>query len=132
MTSNLHILAEVCAKETLISLKLDIQKETSQSNHISKEYDQTINITLQQCAHVVDIPQPKQFTQTKIQPTIKKKQHRKRYSKAHLNILNQFFANNPFPSLSERETLALQLNTTVRRIQIWFQNRRSLLKKKNK
>lgn len=61
-----------------------------------------------------------------------KKQYRKRYSREESDILNYFFANNEFPSKKEREILASELNTTSRRIQVWFQNKRAKCRRKIK
>ena len=53
---------------------------------------------------------------------------RRRFSPVECELLWSFFCEDPYPRSEQREKLARKLNTTPRRVQIWFQNAR---RKKN-
>ncbi|MDP2439511.1 MAG: homeobox domain-containing protein [archaeon] len=54
---------------------------------------------------------------------------RQRSSPAQLNILEEQFLINPMPSHMARVELALRLNMTPRRVQVWFQNKRAKVRR---
>jgi hypothetical protein len=56
---------------------------------------------------------------------------RKRVTTMQLQVLNEEFKNNPFPSIEQRTKLSGILNISVRSIQIWFQNKRQSVRSFN-
>jgi hypothetical protein len=54
---------------------------------------------------------------------------RQRSSPEQLQILEDHFIHNPMPSHLTRIELAVRLNMTPRRIQVWFQNKRAKLRR---
>ncbi|CAO3698473.1 unnamed protein product [Rhizopus stolonifer] len=56
---------------------------------------------------------------------------RKRFGNSQVIILENTFLENDHPSREIKDKLAKQFNTTTRRIQIWFQNRRAKNKKRS-
>ncbi|KAF5348004.1 hypothetical protein D9758_010018 [Tetrapyrgos nigripes] len=69
---------------------------------------------------------PNSPTTSEQEPTIKKK--RKRADAVQLKILNETYARTAFPSTDERQALAKQLDMSTRSVQIWFQNKRQLMR----
>ncbi|CCD23363.1 Pho2p NDAI_0B03290 [Naumovozyma dairenensis CBS 421] len=57
------------------------------------------------------------------------KTKRKRAKGETLNILKQYFDQNPIPSLQERKNISKLTNMPEKNVRIWFQNRRAKLKK---
>lgn len=53
------------------------------------------------------------------------KRRRQRYSEDARAVLENFFRYNPYPSPSERRSLAIRLNTTESSILYWFGHRRA-------
>ncbi|KXN66083.1 PAX37B protein, partial [Conidiobolus coronatus NRRL 28638] len=53
---------------------------------------------------------------------------RKRLTPQQLQVLNYVFSQNPFPSIEERLYLSERLWISARSIQIWFQNKRQIVK----
>lgn len=68
----------------------------------------------------------KPFIQYTHPPLVKAK--RKRAAPWQLDLLKKAFAVNPFPSASERITIATSSAMTERAVQIWFQNSRQAIK----
>ncbi|KXN66078.1 homeobox-domain-containing protein [Conidiobolus coronatus NRRL 28638] len=56
---------------------------------------------------------------------------RKRVTTMQLQVLNEEFRNNPFPSIEQRTKLSSILNISARSIQIWFQNKRQSVRSFN-
>merc|ERR1712071_181 len=54
---------------------------------------------------------------------------RKRTSKQQKEVLEHVFTQTPKPDTLTRKSLGVQLNMTVREVQVWFQNRRAKVKK---
>ncbi|KAI8067970.1 hypothetical protein BC940DRAFT_319078 [Gongronella butleri] len=52
-------------------------------------------------------------------------QHRQRFPAKHIAILQKAYAESANPSQMKKHELSVKLGTTRRRIQVWFQNRRS-------
>lgn len=67
--------------------------------------------------------------QAKSDPAFPFRKKRQRSSPAQLNILEEEFLCNPMPSHMARVELALRLNMTPRRIQVWFQNKRAKVRR---
>jgi ankyrin repeat protein len=65
-----------------------------------------------------------------IQP-LKSKAKRERASWQQKLILEKIFDSNQYPDLTVRTQLSDQLDMSPRKIQIWFQNRRTKAKQKN-
>ncbi|KAJ7891026.1 hypothetical protein B0H13DRAFT_1626084 [Mycena leptocephala] len=63
------------------------------------------------------------------EPAVKKKL--KRADAAQLRVLNEAYAQTAFPSTEERLALAKALDMSPRSVQIWFQNKRQLMRQKN-
>ncbi|KAJ9048626.1 hypothetical protein DSO57_1033088 [Entomophthora muscae] len=61
-------------------------------------------------------------------PEAPQRQSRWKANTHQLNVLNQVFINNPFPSKDTRLLLSTSLKMHPRTLQIWFQNRRQTLK----
>jgi hypothetical protein len=57
---------------------------------------------------------------------------RKRINQTQLNLLEAAYVDDPMPSRRTKEKLAAQLGLPIKRIQIWFQNRRAKQKKGKK
>ncbi|KAJ3518520.1 hypothetical protein NMY22_g13631 [Coprinellus aureogranulatus] len=55
------------------------------------------------------------------------KQKRKNRTFEEVEQLETLFAKTEYPSVAEKEALALQLSLTARQVQVWFQNRRAAL-----
>jgi hypothetical protein len=53
---------------------------------------------------------------------------RKRVNTMQLQILNEQFKKNPFPSIEQRSKLSEMLNISAKSIQIWFQNKRQTIR----
>ena len=64
------------------------------------------------------------------QPVDHHKKKRRRTTEDQLRILNSFFEHTPLPSAQQREELALQTGMNPRSVQVWFQNKRQTMKKK--
>ncbi|KAH9249241.1 hypothetical protein BASA81_013029 [Batrachochytrium salamandrivorans] len=67
------------------------------------------------------------FSEEGVLQTLRKK--RRRITDSQLQILNSAFADNPFPSLAEREQLAGQTGMSIRMLQVWFQNKRQTMRR---
>jgi len=67
--------------------------------------------------------------QAKSDPAFPFRKKRQRSSPAQLNVLEEHFLLNPMPSHISRVELALRLNMTPRRIQVWFQNKRAKVRR---
>lgn len=59
-------------------------------------------------------------------------QSRHHYTQDELQVLRRSFAGNPKPSRAVKEQLAEELDLSIDKINIWFQNRRSEEKRKQK
>lgn len=59
------------------------------------------------------------------------KKRRRRTSQRELEILENHFKINTLPSYTQREQLARDTGMTPRSVQVWFQNKRQSLKKRN-
>lgn len=59
-------------------------------------------------------------------------QSRHHYTQDELQVLRRSFAINPKPSRAVKEQLAEELDLSIDKINIWFQNRRSEEKRKQK
>ncbi|KAH8927861.1 hypothetical protein BT69DRAFT_1316673 [Atractiella rhizophila] len=59
------------------------------------------------------------------------KAKRRRTTHKEANVLEGFFRLNPAPTFEEREEIARVMNMTERKIQVWFQNRRTRERKIN-
>lgn len=55
---------------------------------------------------------------------------RTHYSSSQLHTLIKAFMSNPYPGIDSREQLAKEIGVSESRIQIWFQNRRSIQRKR--
>ena len=69
------------------------------------------------------------FQPKKQDPSFPYRRKRQRSSPSQLGILEEHFLLNPTPSHAVRVELALRLNMTPRRIQIWFQNKRAKVRR---
>ncbi|KAI0756831.1 hypothetical protein C8Q80DRAFT_1092969 [Daedaleopsis nitida] len=58
--------------------------------------------------------------------------HRRPFNQGAIPILEQTFSRNPFPTRLEKYDLAFQCDMEYRQIHVWFQNRRSRLRKDGK
>lgn len=67
--------------------------------------------------------------QAKSDPAFPFRKKRQRSSPAQLNVLEEHFLINPMPSHISRVELALRLNMTPRRVQVWFQNKRAKVRR---
>eukprot|EP00027_Filamoeba_sp_ATCC50430_P019005 CAMPEP_0168567252 /NCGR_PEP_ID=MMETSP0413-20121227/14901_1 /TAXON_ID=136452 /ORGANISM="Filamoeba nolandi, Strain NC-AS-23-1" /LENGTH=503 /DNA_ID=CAMNT_0008599421 /DNA_START=207 /DNA_END=1718 /DNA_ORIENTATION=+ len=63
--------------------------------------------------------------------TDSKNNKRHRASSSQKNLLENIFHTNQYPDLQLRTQLAMQLDMSPRKVQIWFQNRRTKAKHKN-
>jgi hypothetical protein len=59
------------------------------------------------------------------QPTERPSQKRKRITAEHMSLLEAIFDQNPLPPRKTKERIANELGLSVRRVQVWFQNRRA-------
>ncbi|PRP83867.1 retinal homeobox protein Rx-like [Planoprotostelium fungivorum] len=50
---------------------------------------------------------------------------RTNFTRSQKEEMMKMYQRTPYPSLRERELLALKMNTTARKVQIWFQNKRA-------
>ncbi|KAI3387969.1 hypothetical protein SNEBB_006812 [Seison nebaliae] len=55
---------------------------------------------------------------------------RTNFDREALKLLNEHFEKNAYPDINERLAIAHEINTNESRIQVWYQNRRSRLRKK--
>ncbi|KXN66074.1 homeobox-domain-containing protein [Conidiobolus coronatus NRRL 28638] len=53
---------------------------------------------------------------------------RKRVTTKQLQVLNEQFKKNPFPSIEQRSKLSDILDISAKSIQIWFQNKRQTIR----
>ncbi|KAI8341340.1 Homeodomain-like protein, partial [Chlamydoabsidia padenii] len=60
------------------------------------------------------------------------KRERERFSVEQVQQMEQVFERTPRPSSGEKEKMAKDFNTPKRRIQVWFQNRRSKSKRQGR
>eukprot|EP00964_Phaeocystis_antarctica_P127033 scaffold90685_cov69-Phaeocystis_antarctica.AAC.10 len=65
-----------------------------------------------------DVPAPSTSSEKKIE-------QRSRFTSHQTNTLNEVYAEHPFPSADEKVALAQELDIDVRRIQVWFENKRA-------
>ncbi|XP_062033523.1 double homeobox protein A-like [Lepus europaeus] len=78
---------------------------------------------------------PQEETQNPPSPdlyTLQRKSRRCRinYSSSQLHTLIKAFMSNPYPGIDSREQLAKEIGVPESRIQIWFQNRRNIQRKR--
>ena len=63
-------------------------------------------------------------------PPLRQRRQRTNFNESAIESLDIAFANNPYPDINERESLAKILQTTEDRIQVWYQNKRARYRKK--
>ncbi|KII84266.1 hypothetical protein PLICRDRAFT_95251 [Plicaturopsis crispa FD-325 SS-3] len=62
--------------------------------------------------------------------TLSQAKQRKRKTRAEAAVLKESFRLNPFPNAEERDALGERLRMSRKQVQIWFQNRRQVLKRR--
>ncbi|KAJ9065736.1 hypothetical protein DSO57_1016477 [Entomophthora muscae] len=72
---------------------------------------------------------PDDFSQPAIQG--QRSYGRLRMSPSQIFVLDEVFRQTSFPSTFTRRRLAIQLNLTPRKVQVWFQNKRQKLRNSN-
>ena len=96
--------------------------------------DKDITYSASPSEYAMNLPSPESLhaladVADSIQPRMRRlKPKRKRASPHQLAVLNHHFAHNQFPTAEERRVIADAIDMAPRTVQIWFQNKRQIVK----